>query len=92
MVVGRFQANDPLAFVSAAAAMLDAHVRIDGEQLILEGGPTPWNSGLLFAMFNQQDLWPSIRLLEAKQKLIRVTADRRVEYIFGVIVGLVRKN
>jgi len=41
VVVGRFQANDPLAFVSAAAAMLDAHVRIDGEQLILEGGPTP---------------------------------------------------
>jgi hypothetical protein len=41
MVVGRFQANDPLAFVSAAAAMLNAHVRIDGEQLILEGGPTP---------------------------------------------------
>jgi hypothetical protein len=26
--------------LSTAAAMLDAHVRIDGEQLILEGGPT----------------------------------------------------
>jgi len=40
LVVGRFQANDPLAFVSAAAAMLDAHVRTDGEQMILEAGPT----------------------------------------------------
>jgi len=40
-VVGRFQATDPLAFASAAAAMLDAHVRTDGGRLILEGGAAP---------------------------------------------------
>jgi transmembrane sensor len=39
-VVGEFQTTDPLAFVTAAAAMLDAHVRTDGDQLILESGPT----------------------------------------------------
>jgi transmembrane sensor len=39
-VVGQFQANDPVAFVTAAAAMLDAHVRTDGDQLILEPGLT----------------------------------------------------
>jgi transmembrane sensor len=38
-VVGRFQASDPAAFVTAAAAMLDAHVRRDDERLILEAGP-----------------------------------------------------
>ncbi len=37
-VVGRFQASDPTAFVTAAAAMLDAHVRRDDERLILEAG------------------------------------------------------
>jgi len=37
-VVGRFQASDPAAFVTAAAAMLDAHVRRDDERLILEAG------------------------------------------------------
>ena len=37
-VVGRFQATNPRAFVSAAAAMLDAHVRENGAQLILEPG------------------------------------------------------
>jgi hypothetical protein len=35
---------------------------------------------------------PSNRLLKAKQELVSVTADRRVEHIFGVIVGLVCKN
>lgn len=40
-VVGRFQATDPRAFASAAAAMLNAHVRTDGDQLILEPGPSP---------------------------------------------------
>ena len=35
---------------------------------------------------------PSIRLLKAKQELVGVTADRRVEHIFGVIIGLVCKN
>jgi hypothetical protein len=35
---------------------------------------------------------PSFRLLKAKQELVGVTADRRVEHIFGVIVGLVCKN
>ena len=35
---------------------------------------------------------PSIRLLKAKQKLVGVTADRRIEHILCVIVGLVRKN
>jgi transmembrane sensor len=34
-VVGRFQATDPQAFVSAAAAMLNARLRTDGGQLIL---------------------------------------------------------
>jgi len=37
-VVGQFQATDPAAFVTAAAAMLDAHVRTDGDRLILESG------------------------------------------------------
>ena len=40
-VVGRFQATDPQAFVSAAAAMLDARLRTDGEQLILDGEEKP---------------------------------------------------
>jgi transmembrane sensor len=35
-VVGHFQANDPTAFVNAAAAMLNARVRTDGDRLILE--------------------------------------------------------
>jgi hypothetical protein len=35
---------------------------------------------------------PSIGLLKAKQELVSVTTDRRVEHIFGVIVGLVCKN
>jgi transmembrane sensor len=35
-VVGRFQATNPVAFVTAAAAMLDAHVRTEGDRLILE--------------------------------------------------------
>ena len=35
---------------------------------------------------------PSVRLLKAKQELIGVTADRRVEHIFGVIIVLVCKN
>ena len=39
-VVGQFQTTDPVAFVTAAAAMLDAHVRSDGDRLILESGPT----------------------------------------------------
>jgi transmembrane sensor len=39
-VVGQFQTTDPVAFVTAAAAMLDAHVRTDGDRLILESGPT----------------------------------------------------
>jgi hypothetical protein len=34
----------------------------------------------------------SFRLLKAKQKLVGVTADRRIEHILGVIVGLVRQN
>jgi transmembrane sensor len=38
-VVGRFQATNPLAFVTAAAAMLDAHVRTEGDRLILEARP-----------------------------------------------------
>lgn len=37
-VVGRFQLTDPAAFVSAAAAMLNAHVRTEGNRLILEPG------------------------------------------------------
>jgi transmembrane sensor len=40
-VVGRFQATDPVAFAAAAAAMLDAHVRVDGDRLILEPRPSP---------------------------------------------------
>lgn len=35
-VVGRFQATNPLAFVTAAAAMLDARVRTEGDRLVLE--------------------------------------------------------
>ena len=35
---------------------------------------------------------PSFRLLKAQQELVGVTADRRIEHIFGVIVGLVCKN
>jgi transmembrane sensor len=35
-VVGRFQVTDPEAFVNAAAAMLDASARVDGDRLILE--------------------------------------------------------
>jgi hypothetical protein len=35
---------------------------------------------------------PSIRLLKAKQELVGVTADRRLEHIFGVIIVLVCKN
>src|SRR3984957_3494066 len=35
---------------------------------------------------------PSFRLLEAKQKLVGAAADRRIEHILGVIVGLVRQN
>jgi transmembrane sensor len=40
-VVGRFQVTDPVAFAAAAATMLDAHVRMDGDRLILEPGPSP---------------------------------------------------
>jgi transmembrane sensor len=36
--VGRFQADNPLAFVNAAAAMLGARVRVEGDRLILEPG------------------------------------------------------
>jgi transmembrane sensor len=39
-VVGQFQATDPVSFVTAAAAMLDAHVRTEGDRLILEPGLT----------------------------------------------------
>jgi transmembrane sensor len=38
-VVGRFQVTDPEAFVNAAAAMLDARARVDGDRLILERSP-----------------------------------------------------
>jgi transmembrane sensor len=38
-VVGRFQATDPNAFVKAAAAMLGANARTDGDHLILEPRP-----------------------------------------------------
>lgn len=38
-VVGRFQVSDPEAFVNAAAAMLDASARVDGNRLILERSP-----------------------------------------------------
>jgi transmembrane sensor len=37
-VVGQFQTTDPMAFVTAAAAMMNAHVRTDGDRLILEPG------------------------------------------------------
>ena len=40
-VVGRFQATDPIAFATAAATMLGAHVRTDGDRLIVEPGPGP---------------------------------------------------
>jgi transmembrane sensor len=40
-LIGRLEARNPEAFVHAAAAMFDAHVRIDGDQLILEPGPAP---------------------------------------------------
>ncbi len=39
-VVGNFRATDPTAFVTAAAAMLDAQVRTDGDRLILEPRPS----------------------------------------------------
>jgi transmembrane sensor len=39
-VVGRFDAKDPNAFVTAAAAMLGANARTDGDRLILEPRPT----------------------------------------------------
>jgi transmembrane sensor len=39
-VVGQFQTTDPVAFVTAAAAMLDAHVRTEGDRLILESRST----------------------------------------------------
>jgi hypothetical protein len=45
-----------------------------------------------FGRFARRFLLPSIRLPKAKQKLVGVTADRRVEHIFGVIVVLVCKN
>jgi transmembrane sensor len=35
-VVGRFRADNPVAFVNAAAAMMGAQVRIEGDRLILE--------------------------------------------------------
>ena len=38
-VVGHFQVTDPEAFVTAAAAMLGAGVRTDGDRLILERSP-----------------------------------------------------
>jgi transmembrane sensor len=37
-IIGRFRVTDPDAFANAAAAMLDAHVRTDDNQLILEPG------------------------------------------------------
>jgi transmembrane sensor len=40
-LIGRLEARNPEAFVHAAAAMFDAHVRTDGDQLILEPGPAP---------------------------------------------------
>jgi transmembrane sensor len=40
-LIGRLEARDPEAFVHAAAAMFDAHVRTDGDQLVLEPGPAP---------------------------------------------------
>ncbi len=38
-VVGRFEATNPRAFVTSAAAMLDARERTDGDKLILEPRP-----------------------------------------------------
>ena len=35
-VAGRFRATDPVAFAQAASTMLSAHVRIEGNRLILE--------------------------------------------------------
>jgi transmembrane sensor len=35
-VAGRFRANDPVAFAQAASTMLSAHLRIEGNRLILE--------------------------------------------------------
>ncbi len=35
-VVGRFNTSDPRGFAEAAAAMLDAHVRIDRDHIVLE--------------------------------------------------------
>lgn len=40
-LIGRLEARNPEALVHAAAAMFDAHVRTDGDQLILEPGPAP---------------------------------------------------
>jgi transmembrane sensor len=40
-LIGRLEARNPKAFVQAAAAMFDAHVRTEGDQLILEPGPAP---------------------------------------------------
>jgi transmembrane sensor len=40
-LIGRLDASNPEAFVHAAAAMFDAHIRTDGDQLILEPGPAP---------------------------------------------------
>jgi transmembrane sensor len=40
-VVGRFHAKDPNAFVTAAAAMLGANARTDGDRFILERRPSP---------------------------------------------------
>lgn len=37
-IIGRFRATDPVAFVYAVAAMFDAHVRAETDQLILEPG------------------------------------------------------
>ena len=47
-------------------------------------GPEPCTNGWL--------VFELIRLLKAKQELVGVTADRRVEHIFGVIIVLVCKN
>jgi transmembrane sensor len=38
-LVGHVSTSDPLAFAQAAAAMLDAHVREDGDRLVLEPLP-----------------------------------------------------
>ena len=45
-----------------------------------------------FGRFARMFLLASIRLLKAKQELVGVTADRRVEHIFGVIIVLICKN